>query len=62
VGELKVLGLLNFVALVCVWAYFCCSGGGLCQDFRGLGLCAVGTVGYSAGDEYVGGRVSVVKG
>jgi hypothetical protein len=28
--EEEVLGLLGFVALVCVWVLFCCSGGYLC--------------------------------
>jgi hypothetical protein len=29
---------------------------------RGLGLCKVGIVGWSVGDEYIGGRVSLVTG
>jgi hypothetical protein len=35
VGE-EIWGLLSFVALVCVWVYFCCcSGGCFCQGFQG---------------------------
>jgi hypothetical protein len=51
------------VALMCVWVYFCCcSGGFFFRDCRGLGVCTVGTVGQSAGDECVGGWGSVVIG
>jgi hypothetical protein len=33
------MGLLSFVALVCVWVYFCCcSGGCLCQGLNGAGV------------------------
>jgi hypothetical protein len=40
--------LLGFVALVCVWVYFCCcSGGCLCQGLQELGLCTVGKLGAS---------------
>jgi hypothetical protein len=43
VGE-EVWVLLGFVALVCVWVYFCyCSGGSLCQGLQGLAFCMVGT-------------------
>jgi hypothetical protein len=43
-GE-EVCRLLCFVALVCVWVYFCCcSGGCLCQGLQGAGVCVVGTV------------------
>jgi hypothetical protein len=31
-------------------------------DFRGLGLCTIGIVGYSAGGLCVGGRDSVMTG
>jgi hypothetical protein len=45
VGE-DIWRMLGFVALVCVWVYFCCySGGCLCQKLQGLGSCTVGTVG-----------------
>jgi hypothetical protein len=45
-GGGRVTRLLSFVALVCVWVYFCCcSGGCLCQGLFGLELCTVGTVG-----------------
>jgi hypothetical protein len=27
--------LLGFVALVCVWVYFCCHAGCLCQGLQG---------------------------
>jgi hypothetical protein len=37
VGE-AVWGLLGFVALVCVWEYFCCSVGCLCQGLQGVGV------------------------
>jgi hypothetical protein len=34
------------VALVYIWVYFCCCSVGCCvRDYRGLGLCKVGTVG-----------------
>jgi hypothetical protein len=36
--------------------------GAFVRDYRGLGLCTVGIVGYSVGGEYVGGRGSVVTG
>jgi hypothetical protein len=41
-----VWGLLDFVALVCVWVYFCfvVEGAGV-RDCRGIRLCTVGTVG-----------------
>jgi hypothetical protein len=39
VGGLRSMGLLNFVAFVCVWVYFCCrSGGCLCQGLQGFGV------------------------
>jgi hypothetical protein len=60
-GESSV-GLLVFVTLVCVWAYFCYSGGCLCQGLQGLGLSKVGILGWSAGDESVGGRGRLVTG
>jgi hypothetical protein len=41
----KVYGLLGFVTLRCVWVYFCCSVGYLCQGLQGVGLVKVGTVG-----------------
>jgi hypothetical protein len=57
----EVWGLLGFVALVCVWVYFCCCGlEYLCH--RGLELCEVGTVGWSAGGECVGEKGSLVTG
>jgi hypothetical protein len=32
-------GLLGFMALVCVWVYFCCcSGGCLCREFQRAGV------------------------
>jgi hypothetical protein len=35
-GGRGIVGLLDFVALVCVWVYFCCcSGGCLCWGFQG---------------------------
>jgi hypothetical protein len=38
VGEV-VHGLLDFVAFVCVWVYFCCcSVGCLCQELQGVGV------------------------
>jgi hypothetical protein len=49
--------LLGFVALVCVRVKGVCV-----RDCRGLGVCAVGRVGQSAGSEYVGGKGSVVTG
>jgi hypothetical protein len=57
-----VQGLLVFVVFVCVWVYFCCSGGYLCQGLKGLGMCKVGIVGWSASDECVGGRCRLVTG
>jgi hypothetical protein len=36
--------------------------GACVRDFRGLWLCRVGIVGWSVGDECVGGRGSMVKG
>jgi hypothetical protein len=60
VGE-AVQGLLVFVVLVCVWVYFCCCSGVCCvRDCRRLGLCKVVIVGWSAGDECVGGKGSLV--
>jgi hypothetical protein len=57
------VGLLGFVALVCVWVnFFCCSVGCLGQGLQGLGLCKVGIVGWSAGCECIGGRSCVVTG
>jgi hypothetical protein len=39
-------GSAEFVALVCVWVdVHCCNGSACIRDCRGLGLCAVGTVG-----------------
>jgi hypothetical protein len=49
------LCVLGFISVVVV-------EGACVQDCRGLGLCTVGTVGQSAGGEFVGGRVSVVTG
>jgi hypothetical protein len=38
VGE-EVWGLLGFVALVLIWVYFCCCGGGsLYQGLQGAGV------------------------
>jgi hypothetical protein len=55
--------LVIFVVLVHVWVYFCCcSVGCLCQGLQGSGLCKVGIVSWSAGDEFVGGRDSLVTG
>jgi hypothetical protein len=34
----------------------------LCQGLQGAGLCTIGTVGQSVGDECVRGRCSVVTG
>jgi hypothetical protein len=46
IGEDVCRLVLGFVALVCVWVYFCCcSGGCFCQELQGLWLCTVGTVG-----------------
>jgi hypothetical protein len=57
------VGAAGFCVLVCVWVCFCCcSVGCLCQGLWGLGLCKVGTVVWSAGGEWVGGRGSVVTG
>jgi hypothetical protein len=62
VGE-EIWGLLDFLALACVWVYFCCcSGGCLCQGFQGVKGVYGGTVDYSVGDECVGGGSSVVIG
>jgi hypothetical protein len=62
VGE-AVWELLGFVVLVCVWVYTCCcSVGCLCQGLQGLGLCKVGVVGSSTGDECVEGWDSLVTG
>jgi hypothetical protein len=36
--------------------------GACVRDFRWLGLCTVGTLGYSVGGECVGGRGSLVTG
>jgi hypothetical protein len=42
---------------------FCCCSIGCCvRDCRRLGLCKVGVVGWTAGDECVGGRGSLVTG
>jgi hypothetical protein len=49
------------VALLCVWLCFCCTGECV-RDCRGLGLSVVGTADYSAGDDCVGARGSVVTG
>jgi hypothetical protein len=38
VGKEEVWGLLGFVTLVCVWVYFCCSGGCLCQGLQEAGV------------------------
>jgi hypothetical protein len=58
VGE-ALWGLLSFVALVCVWLYFCCcSVGCLCQGLQRFGSCKFGTVGLSA----VGGSGSALTG
>jgi hypothetical protein len=62
VGGEEVWGLLDFVVLVCVWVYFCCSCGCLCQGLQGLGLYTVGTVSQSAGGECVRGSSSVLTG
>jgi hypothetical protein len=41
----KVMGLLDFLALVCVWVYFYfIVEGAFVRDCRGLGFCTVGTV------------------
>jgi hypothetical protein len=53
-------GLLFFVVLVCVLMYFCCFSRRC--SVRGLGLCKVGILGWSVGDECVGGRCSLVTG
>jgi hypothetical protein len=38
-GRGRGMGLLSFVALVCVWVYFgCCSEGCLCQGLNGAGV------------------------
>jgi hypothetical protein len=56
-----VWSLMVFVVLVCVWVYFCCCSRGCCvRDCRGLGLFNVGVVCWSAGDECVGGRGSLL--
>jgi hypothetical protein len=48
---------------VCVSVCFCCCSIGCCvRDCRRLGLCKVGVVGWTAGDECVGGRGSLVTG
>jgi hypothetical protein len=49
-GE-EVLGLLGFVALVCVYSIVVV--GACVRDCRGLGLCMVGTVGSSLGGDCV---------
>jgi hypothetical protein len=48
---------------VCVWVNFCVVKEGVCvRVCRGLGLCKVGIVGWSVGDEHEGGRGSLVTG
>jgi hypothetical protein len=54
-------GLLGFVALVCGCISVVVEGACV-RDCRGLGLCQVGTVGWSVGGECAGGRGSVVTG
>jgi hypothetical protein len=52
-----------FLVPVCVWVYFCYCRRGCCvRDCRGLGLCKVGIVGYSVGDECEAGRDTLVTG
>jgi hypothetical protein len=54
-GVLWPLCVLGCTSVVVVWD--------VCvRDCRGLGLCKVGTVGWSEGKEYVGGSGSVVTG
>jgi hypothetical protein len=66
VGRRKVWRLLGFVALVCIWVFGCISTvvveGACVRDFRGLRVCAVGSVGWSAGGECAGARGNVVTG
>jgi hypothetical protein len=58
-----VWGLL-FLWFLCVFEYLSVVvEEGVCvQDCRGLGLCEVGVVGCSVGDESEGGRGSLVTG
>jgi hypothetical protein len=56
------VGTAGFCGSYVCWVYFCCSGGACVRDCRGLGLCKIGIVGWSAGDECVGGRGSLVLG
>jgi hypothetical protein len=61
-GESDV-GAAVFVVIVCVWVNFCVVKEGVCvRVCRGLGLCKVGIVGWSVGDEHEGGRGSLVTG
>jgi hypothetical protein len=45
---------------MCLGIFLCWSVRCLCQGLQGLVLCKVGIVGWSAGDECVGGRCSLV--
>jgi hypothetical protein len=58
---LRGMGLLGLWPLCVFGCISVVVVGGICvRDCRGLELCAVGTVGQSAGGEYVGGMGSVV--
>jgi hypothetical protein len=52
--------LWGLLVLVCVWVHFCCNVRSYVKDCRGLGLCKVVIVGWSAGADCVGGRSSLV--
>jgi hypothetical protein len=54
---------LGFVALLCVWVYFCyCSGGCFCQGLQGAGIVYSWYSKLFTGGECVGSRSSVVTG
>jgi hypothetical protein len=54
------MGSAAFVGLVRVWCISVAVEGACVRDCRGLGLCAVGRVGSSAGGECVRGKGNVV--
>jgi hypothetical protein len=56
-GFLFVLSLCVFLCISVVLVEVACV-----RDCRGLGLCKVGIVGWSVGNECVGGRGSLVTG
>jgi hypothetical protein len=62
-GWEEVWVLLGFVALCVFWYISVVVVEGACvRDYKGVGLCIVGTVGKSTGGECVRGRGSVVTG